>query len=179
MQTIKKLGLSNTQEFEALSAFQSPIPDLFTDGGKGMYGKNESAFSRFPKSKNWKANSDRISASISTVCSGLNSQINILILISANSPVNRLFKLAISLSSLFLQKFITLLTKSYEESIEDGFKDDKAWCLTNKLGECVFRTIYEVWSGVSNSFTNKPKQMASAIWLTVSRTHDTTWKNSC
>ena len=41
-----------------------------------------------------------------------------------------------------------------------------------KLGECVFRTIYEVRSGVSNSFTNEPKQMASVIWLAVGRTHD-------
>jgi len=49
MQTVKKLGLSNTQEFEALYVFQSPIPDLFTNDGKGMYGGNESAFSRFPK----------------------------------------------------------------------------------------------------------------------------------
>ena len=45
MQTAKRLGLDNTQEFEAHTAFKSPIPDLFTDDGKGMYGKNESAFS--------------------------------------------------------------------------------------------------------------------------------------
>ena len=170
MQTVKKLGLSNTQEFEALSAFQSPIPDLFTDGKAGLYGKNESAFPRFPKSKDWKTKIDRISTSINTVCHGLNTQIDMHI--SPHSDVNRLFKLAISLSSAFLQKFITWLTKSYEEAIEAGFKDEKAWCLTTKLGECVFRTIYEVRSGVSNSFTNEPKQMASVIWLTVGRTHD-------
>ena len=93
-------------------------------------------------------------------------------LIFSNSQANRLFKLAVSLSSSFLQKFITWITKSYEESIRAGFKDDKAWCITTKLGECVFRTIYEVRSGVSNSFTNEPKQMASVIWLTVGKTHD-------
>ena len=83
-----------------------------------------------------------------------------------------MFKLAVSLSSTFLQKFISWITKSYEESIKAGFHDDKAWCLTTKLGECVFRTINEVRSGVSNSFTNEPKQMASVTWLTVGKTHD-------
>ena len=85
-------------------------PDLFTDSGKGMYGKNKSAFSFFPKSSDWKENCDRISASISTVCSGLNCQIDMTISIS--SPVHWLFKLAVSLSSTFLKKFISWITKS-------------------------------------------------------------------
>ena len=170
MQTAKRLGLDNAQKFEALTAFKSAIPGLFSDGGKGMYRKNESAFSRFPKSSDWKENCDRISSSISTVYAGLNRQIDMIISIS--SPVNHLFKLAVSLSSTFLQKFITWITKSYEEAIKAGFRDDTAWCLTTKLGECVIRTINEVQSGVSNSFTNQPKQMASVIWLTVGETHD-------
>ena len=91
---------------------------------KGCTGEMNQHSPGSPKSKDWKAKCDRISSSISTVCSSLNSQIDMLI--SANSDVNRLLKLAISLSSSLLQKFITWLTKSYEESIEAGFKDDKA-----------------------------------------------------
>ena len=103
-------------------------------------------------------------------CAGLNCQIDTIISIS--SPVIRLFKLAVSISNTFLQKFITWMTKFHEEAITAGFGDDKAWCLITKLGKCMFHTISEVWSGVSNSFTNHPKQMDSVIWLTVRKTHD-------
>ena len=43
MQTAKKLGLDNTHEFKKLTALKSAIPDLFSDGGKGI------SFLPFPK----------------------------------------------------------------------------------------------------------------------------------
>ena len=93
-QTVQKLGLGNPQEVEALLAFQSTIPDLFADGGKGVYGKNKSAFSPFPKLKYWKANCGRFSSTISMVCFGpQQSQIDMHVL--SSSPVNCLLKLAV------------------------------------------------------------------------------------
>ena len=54
-----------------------------------------------------------------------------------------------------------------------GLKDESAWNLATNLGECVFRTLNEVRSGVSNSFDLKhPKALATTVSLTVVRTHD-------
>ena len=170
MQAVQKLDLANPQEGAALAAFKSAIPGLFTDSGKGMYGKNESAFSHFPNAKNWKNNCDWISHTVTTVGAGLNLQINMNI--PGSSPVNKLLKLAVSLSCAFLQKFISWITKSYDDSIEAGLPVESAWGLTTKLVECVFRMLNES-RPVSDLFSfGNPKQLASTIWLTVEKTHD-------
>ena len=36
VQTVQKLDLGTTQEMEALEAFKSAIPSLFTEAGQGM-----------------------------------------------------------------------------------------------------------------------------------------------
>ena len=106
-----------------------------------MYGKNDSVFSRFPKYSAWKSNVDMISYSISNVDSGMNNQIDINV--HSSTTVNPILKLSVSLSTQFLQKYISWLTKSYKTSIEAGLSSESAWCLATKLGECVFRTLQE------------------------------------
>ena len=70
-------------------------------------------------------------------------------------------------------KYIQWITQSFENALASGLKDESAWNLTTKLGECVFQTLNEVRSGVKNSFDLKhPKNLAATIWLTVGRTHD-------
>jgi len=119
---VQKLDLRTTQEMEALEAFKSAVPSLFTDSGQGMYGNNDSAFSQFPKYKTWKANSDKISYSISNIASGLNNHIDMKI--QSSYPVNPILKLTVSLSTQFLQKYIYWLANSYDSSIEAGLSNE-------------------------------------------------------
>ena len=55
MQTVQKLDLGSPREAKALAALSAPIPSLFTDSGKGMFGKRDSAFSQFPTFASFKA----------------------------------------------------------------------------------------------------------------------------
>ena len=99
MQAVQKLDLVNPWEGAALAAFESAIPGLFTESGKGVYVKNESAFSHFPKAETWKNNYHRISHTVTTVGAGLNLQINMHV--PGSSTGNRLLKFAVSLSCAF------------------------------------------------------------------------------
>ena len=93
--------------------------------------------------------------------------------VSRSTSVNPILKLALSISTQFLQKFISWFTQSYETIIKAGLSSQQAWCLTTKLGECVFRTLQQSRAGVSNSIVLRdPRQIASVIWLTVEKTHD-------
>ena len=171
MQTVQKLELGSPREAEALVALSAPVPNLFTDSGKGMFGKKEFAFSQFPTFASFKAQTDRITRAITTVGSGMNNQIDMNV--PSGSHIHRLLKLAVSLSCAFLKKYITWLTKSTEESLGAGLGAGPSWCLSTRLGESVFRTLNEVRTGVSNSFNTKnPKELAAIIWLTGGRTHD-------
>jgi hypothetical protein len=54
LEAVSKLDLDSVREATALVAFSSPVPDLFTEPGRGSYGRNESAFSRYPTVKKWR-----------------------------------------------------------------------------------------------------------------------------
>jgi len=139
MQTVNKLGLASPREADAIFALTYPVPPLFTDCGQGMYGEKESAFSKFPTFSSFKLQSDRLSRAITTVGTGMNNHIDMTVL--SGSPMHGLLKLAVSLSGAFLEKYIAWLVKSTEESLRAGLGEGPSWCLSTRLGECVFRTL--------------------------------------
>ena len=128
MQTVQKIELGSPREAEALVALSAPVPSLFTDSGKGMFGKKDSAFSQFPTFASFKAQTDRINRAITTVGSGVNNQIDMNV--PTGSHIHRLLKLAVSLSCAFIQKYITWLTQSTEESLAAGLGAGPSWCLS-------------------------------------------------
>ena len=137
-----------------------------------MFSINKLVFSHFQKSKTWTTDGcDCISCAVTTVGSGLQYQIDMNV--STSDSVKILMKLSVSLSCAFLLRFITWITKSFEDALFSGLKDEVAWRLATTLGESVFRTLCKVRSGVSNSFDMKnPKRLAATVWLMVGRTHD-------
>ena len=54
LENVTKLNLNSLREATGMAAFSSPVPDLFTKAGGGLYGQNESAFSRYPSYQKWK-----------------------------------------------------------------------------------------------------------------------------
>ena len=172
LNTAQKSILKSPRETSALAAFNAAVPSLFTNSGKMFSSTHKSAFSRFPKSKTWTTDGcDRISLAITTVGSSLQDQIDMNV--STSDSVKILMKLSVSLSCAFLLRYITWITKSFEDALFSGLRDEVAWRLATTLGESVFRTLSKVRSGVSNSFDMKnPKRLAATVWLMVGRTHD-------
>ena len=74
LENVTKLNLNSLREATGMAAFSSPIPDLFTKAGGGLYGKNESAFSRYPSFQKWKeSGKETIPEKLTTVKLTINS----------------------------------------------------------------------------------------------------------
>ena len=129
LEEVRKLNLNSKPEATALVAFSSPVPDLFTQSGCGIYGCKECASSHFPKFFSWKeAGKEAIPHSIPVVKEGLINAINDFIL--SSSPVHKIMLLSMTESSSNLQALCEFLTSSTESLESFGLPTDQAWNLT-------------------------------------------------
>ena len=114
IQNVQKLDLGSPQEAEVLLAFQPAVPGLFADSGKGIYGESNRRSPNFLSLKLGKPTVIGFpSLSITTVRLDLNNQIDMKD-VPFSDPVNQLLKVAVSLSTSFLQKYISWLTKAFD-----------------------------------------------------------------
>ena len=155
-----------------MAAFSSPVPDLFTKAGGGLYGKNESAFSRYPSYQKWKeAGKETIPEKLTSVKEGLLKAVNDYV--PTTSPAHAIMTLSVSESCANLRAFCDFLTQTVESLESYGMPTQKAWNLGTRLGEAYFRSLHKKRSGVSQSFNTKNiSRIAAAVWFAVGDTLD-------
>ena len=155
-----------------MAAFSSPVPDLFTKAGGGLYGKNESAFSRYPSYQKWKeAGKETIPEKLTSVKEGLLKAVNDYV--PTTSPAHAIMTLSVSESCANLRAFCDFLTQTVESLESYGMSTQKAWNLGTRLGEVYFRSLHKKRSGVSQSFNTKNiSRIAAAVWFAVGHTLD-------
>jgi hypothetical protein len=135
------------------------------------YGKNESAFSRYPTIKKWRElGHDKIVELLPSIKSGLLRGVNDLVVPGEPKTV---MVLAITESCATLEGFCTFLTSTHKSLVEYGMSEHKAWRLTSRLGESFFRKLATVRVGKADSFELKTKhQLAALVWYGVTQTLD-------
>jgi hypothetical protein len=171
LEKVAKLKLASPCEATVLSAFSSPIPELFTDAGHGIYGKNESAFSKYTTFKKWKEGVEIIKETITVVKEGLTKAIEGYI--SPASPAHSVMVLSVTEACSNLKDFCEWMTSTSESLETYGMSATQSWYLTTRLGEAYFRSLNRVRSGVSDSFeTANQINMAGTVWYAVTRTLD-------
>jgi hypothetical protein len=177
LESIKKLNIGTVREALSMTAFVNPIPDLFHESGKGLVGINDSRFSKFKTWEEWKNRGKDV---IPTKLVGVEYQLTQHVDTYITDPsLNALYKLSITTSCAALTSFVNWLTKNTEELIQNDMKADKAWRLSTRLGDKVFREIFTVRAGVADGFevtegSDAKRAIQSSIWLHVSRTLDKT-----
>ena len=172
LENVTKLNLNSLREATGMAAFSSPVPDLFTKAGGGLYGKNESAFSRYPTFQKWKeSGKETIPEKLTTVKEGLLKAVTDYV--TTDSPAHAVMTLSISESCANLRSFCEFLTQTVESLESYGMTTQKAWNLGTRLGEAYFRSLHEKRSGVSQSFNTKDiTKIAAAVWFAVGHTLD-------
>ena len=172
LENVTKLNLNSLREATGMAAFSSPVPDLFTKAGGGLYGKNESAFSRYPSYQKWKeAGKETIPEKLTSVKERLLKAVNDYV--PTTSPAHAIMTLSVSEPCANLRAFCDFLTQTVESIESYGMPTQKAWNLGTRLGEAYFRSLHKKRSGVSQSFNTKNiSRIAAAVWFAVGHTLD-------
>ena len=140
LENVTKLNLNSLREATGMAAFSSPIPDLFTKAGGGLYGKNESAFSRYPSYQKWKeSGKETIPEKLTSVKEGLLKAVTDYV--PTDSPAHAIMTLSVSESCANLRAFCDFLTQTVESLESYGMPTQKAWNLGTRLGEAYFRAL--------------------------------------
>ena len=142
LENVTKLNLNSLHEATGMAAFSSPVPDLFTKAGGGLYGKNESAFSHYPSYQKWKeSGKETIPEKLTSVKEGLLKAVNDYV--PTKSPAHAVMTLSASESCANLRAFCDFLTQTVESLESYGMPTQKAWNLGTRLGEAYFRSLHK------------------------------------
>jgi hypothetical protein len=171
LETVKKLNLESALEANALIAFSAPVPDLFTEPGRGIIGQDDSAFLKYPTFKKFKKSLEQIKAALIRVKGGLRENISGA-LTTSSSPYNNAV-LSVTEACSNLTALCEWIERTHESLEDYGMVTRKAWALTTRLSVAYFQAMNKVRTGIAISFnTSDRHKLAATVWYGVTRTQD-------
>eukprot|EP00980_Cylindrotheca_fusiformis_P008365 scaffold1762_cov128-Cylindrotheca_fusiformis.AAC.4 len=175
-ETINKLDLKSNRAAQALVAFQSPIPELFNDPSRSddvwtQTAKDRSYFSRFKTYSDWNAGVVMIREKLGRVLTGTREQLNAKF--PNSSRIKSLYELSLSESAFCLGNLLQFMEQTVGDMESFGMTPARAFALATRLGDAFFRECHKVRASVADDLEAKnPRQVATALWYSVSKTLD-------